>query len=158
MISAITNKGTCYTSSFNSSRQEDWTLLTLFKPETKVNKIVSHKKYGLKCKFSPDSKFIVTTSADHTAKLWNTEDNAFIKVSNYIYSEYSPSAVSISAEIRLVRYEKFTTMRIFLKNSTLQWPVNFIPPYKNKLVRFCLPPKNLAREILTVYYYIWYTV
>ena len=85
MISAITNKGTCYTSSFNSSRQEDWTLLTLFKPETKVNKIVSHKKYGLKCKFSPDSKFIVTTSADHTAKLWNTEDNAFIKVSNCIY-------------------------------------------------------------------------
>ena len=48
------------------------------------------------------------------------------------YSEYSPSAVSISADfaavrfifldkIRLVRYEKFATMRIFLKNSALQW-------------------------------------
>ena len=86
MISAITNKGTCYTCSFNSSRQEDWkpnedwTLLNLFKPETKVSKISSHKKYGLKCKFSPDSKFLVTTSADHTAKLWNTDDNTHIKV------------------------------------------------------------------------------
>jgi len=85
MISAITNKGTCYTCSFNSSRQEDWkpnedwTLLNLFKPETKISKISSHKKYGLKCKFSPDSKFLVTTSADHTAKLWNTDDNTHIK-------------------------------------------------------------------------------
>jgi len=79
MISCVTNKGTCYTSSFNSSRQEDWTLVNLFKPETKLNKINAHRKYGLKCKFSPDSKFLVTTSADHTAKLWNTEDNAYIK-------------------------------------------------------------------------------
>ena len=92
MISAITNKGTCYTCSFNSSRQEDWkpnedwTLLNLFKPETKVSKISSHKKYGLKCKFSPDSKFLVTTSADHTAKLWNTEDNTHIKVNQNLYT------------------------------------------------------------------------
>ena len=97
MISAITNKGTCYTCSFNSSRQEDWkpnedwTLLNLFKPETKISKISSHKKYGLKCKFSPDSKFLVTTSADHTAKLWNTDDNTHIKVNitKYILGRYN---------------------------------------------------------------------
>ena len=44
-----------------------------------------------------------------------------------IYSEYSPSAISISADfaavrfiflgkIRLIRYEKYATMQIFLKN------------------------------------------
>ena len=62
-----------------------------------------------------------------------------------MYSEYSPSAVSISADfaavrsifldkIRLVRYEKFATMQIFLKK--FRTPVNFIPHYKNRLVRF----------------------
>ena len=60
------------------------------------------------------------------------------------YSEYSLSAVSISADsatvrffldkIRLVRYEKFATMQIFLKK--IRTPVNFIPHYnKNRLVR-----------------------
>ena len=59
---------------------EDWTLNQMFKPETKTNKINAHKKYGLKCKFSPDSKFLVTTSADHTAKLWDTSNQEYISV------------------------------------------------------------------------------
>ena len=60
---------------------EDWTLNQMFKPETKTSKINAHKKYGLKCKFSPDSKFLVTTSADHTAKLWDTSNQEYISVS-----------------------------------------------------------------------------
>jgi len=102
MIAAITNKGTCYMSVFPNSGSEefprsnaieaailplgddatttaeDWTLNQMFKPETKTSKINAHKKYGLKCKFSPDSKFLVTTSADHTAKLWDTSNQEYI--------------------------------------------------------------------------------
>lgn len=34
----------------------------------------AHSKYGLKCLFSPNGKYLVTTSADHTAKIWKTCD------------------------------------------------------------------------------------
>lgn len=81
MIAAITNKGTCYTCSFKGRNPEDWSLLNLFKPDANIEKIAAHQKYGLKCKFSPDSKMLVTTSADNTAKLWHTKTNAFISVS-----------------------------------------------------------------------------
>lgn len=34
----------------------------------------AHSRYGLKCLFSPDGIYLVTTSADHTAKVWKTSD------------------------------------------------------------------------------------
>lgn len=70
MISAITNLGTCFVA---KSGGEDW---SLFKAAQTLDtdKIHAHKLYGLKCKFSPDSKVIVTTSADQTAKMWSTHD------------------------------------------------------------------------------------
>jgi len=37
-----------------------------------LQKIEAHKTYILKCCFSPDSKYLATSSADHTVKLWNT--------------------------------------------------------------------------------------
>ena len=40
----------------------------------------AHKRYGLKCKFSPDSTMLVTTSADQTAKLWSSSDRKLITV------------------------------------------------------------------------------
>lgn len=82
-IAAITNKGTCYTSSFASTSQEDWALLSLFKDGISIKKAQAHKKYGLKCKFSPDSKLLVTTSADHTAKLWDATSTESEPVSNF---------------------------------------------------------------------------
>jgi len=79
MVAIITNKGTCHVSSLASTGlQEDWSLLGLFKPDTKTETMIAHKKYGLKCKFSPDSKLLVTTSADCTAKLWDTSTYEFI--------------------------------------------------------------------------------
>ena len=84
MIAAITNKGTFVTAKFGrNASEEDWSLKGMFKPNnsTKINKVTAHKKYGLKCKFSPDSKILATTSADQTAKLWNTSDQDFISVS-----------------------------------------------------------------------------
>lgn len=34
----------------------------------------AHSKYGIKCLFSPNGKYLVSTSADHTAKVWRTCD------------------------------------------------------------------------------------
>jgi len=35
-------------------------------------KLKAHSAYALKCKFSPDSTLLATTSADHSVKIWQT--------------------------------------------------------------------------------------
>jgi len=40
-----------------------------------AHKIEAHSKYLLRCMFSPDTKLLATTSADHTVKIWNVLDN-----------------------------------------------------------------------------------
>ena len=42
----------------------------------------SYPRYSLCCQFSPDSSLLVTTSADHTAKLWRTSDFTLVQVSS----------------------------------------------------------------------------
>lgn len=44
---------------------------TTLKPK---HKFEAHKRAALKCKYSPDSKLLITTSADQTAKIWETQD------------------------------------------------------------------------------------
>lgn len=69
MLAAVNNKGVCYT----------WTLIsgvpgaesTRLNPKIKVQ---VHQKYGLKCRFSPDSTLLATTSSDQTARIWKTAD------------------------------------------------------------------------------------
>ncbi len=46
----------------------------------------AHKRYALKCKFSPDSTMLVTSSADQTAKLWSTADLKLITVKTFLFS------------------------------------------------------------------------
>ena len=43
--------------------------------------VPAHKRYALRCKFSPDSSMLATTSADQTARLWRTSDYELINVS-----------------------------------------------------------------------------
>merc|ERR1711972_1305014 len=38
----------------------------------------AHKRYALKCKFSPDSSVLITSSADQTCKLWRTSDYTLV--------------------------------------------------------------------------------
>lgn len=40
-------------------------------------KIQAHQSYATRCLFSPDSAVLLTTSADHTARLWRVNDPAF---------------------------------------------------------------------------------
>ena len=42
------------------------------------NKILAHKRYGLCCKFSPDSNYLVTSAADHKIKVWRTVDFSMV--------------------------------------------------------------------------------
>jgi len=44
-----------------------------------LQKIEAHKTYLLKCLFSPDNKYLATTSADHTVKIWNVKDFSLAK-------------------------------------------------------------------------------
>ena len=55
-----------------------WKLGDLIDGSTKIEplqKLQAHTKYILKCIISPDCKRLATTSADHTAKVWNMADN-----------------------------------------------------------------------------------
>lgn len=61
MVAAIDNIGTVH----------------IFSPAQKLVLLRSwkaHSNYGIKCLFSPNGKYLVTTSADHTAKVWKTCD------------------------------------------------------------------------------------
>lgn len=62
----------------------------------------AHSKYGIKCLFSPNGKYLVTTSADHTAKVWKTCD--ILKYNNSICDDqqqqhYSSSSIGGISEL-----------------------------------------------------------
>lgn len=71
-MAAVNNKGNCYIWSMTTSNGDEPTQL---RPKMKLP---AHKRYSLKCKFSPDSTLLVTTSADTTAKIWKTADFSLV--------------------------------------------------------------------------------
>lgn len=71
-LTAVTNKGSCHIwrivhtdSSQNILLESHFTMQ-------------AHKKYILKCQFSPDATLIATTSADGLARIWRTSDRTKI--------------------------------------------------------------------------------
>jgi G protein beta subunit-like protein len=71
-VAAANNTGKCFI----------WKLgekdTSIFDP---LQKIEAHNTYILKCLFSPDpNKYVATTSADHTIKLWNAKDFSLAKI------------------------------------------------------------------------------
>lgn len=69
-MAAINNKGLCYIWDLTSSDRKD----ELTKMNAKI-KFVSHNRYGLKCKFSPDSKLLATTGGDLLLRIYHTDDD-----------------------------------------------------------------------------------
>lgn len=67
-LAAVNNQGRCHI----------WSLFYDFPGESlqlkPQNEILAHTRQALKCKFSPDSMLLVTTSADQTASVWRTKD------------------------------------------------------------------------------------
>jgi len=73
-MAAVNNKGHCYVWALSSGEPKESSKLV---PK---NKILAHEgRYSLCCQFSPDSSLLVTTSADHTAKLWRTSDFTLVQ-------------------------------------------------------------------------------
>ncbi|XP_077525950.1 MTOR associated protein, LST8 [Haemaphysalis longicornis] len=67
-LAAIDNKGMCYLFLLGSGNDNQ-----ISSPE-RLLKFVAHKRYGLKCRFSPDSELLATSSADTTAQVWKVCD------------------------------------------------------------------------------------
>ncbi|GFR14012.1 target of rapamycin complex subunit lst8 [Trichonephila clavata] len=66
-MAAVDNKGNCYTFIIGSRGK-------MHAQPTRHLKFQAHDTYAIKCKFSPDSTLLVTTSADCSAKIWRTAD------------------------------------------------------------------------------------
>lgn len=67
-MAAVNNKGNCYIWNLKSSND---TQLSSLQPKQKIE---AHKRYAVRCKFSPDSNYLVTCAGDSTAKLWLAPD------------------------------------------------------------------------------------
>ncbi|ALC48296.1 Lst8 [Drosophila busckii] len=67
-MAAGNNKGNCYIWELSSSPNQHLSTIT-----ARV-KIPAHNRAILRCKFSPDSRMLVTTSGDGTACIWKIED------------------------------------------------------------------------------------
>ncbi|PIK49498.1 putative target of rapamycin complex subunit lst8 [Apostichopus japonicus] len=68
LLTAVNNKGTCYVWRLTPGKED---ILSELHPKCKKE---AHRKYALKCKFSPDCTLLATTSADQTVKIWKTAD------------------------------------------------------------------------------------
>lgn len=89
-MAAVTNKGNCYVTApqpldnaaiLSTIGTPNFDPLSGPPPSSTIlpsKKIAAHKRYALKCKFSPDSSVLVTSSADQTCKLWRTSDYSLI--------------------------------------------------------------------------------
>lgn len=64
-LAAVDNSGSCFVYQLKAGSK----MSTLLERRLKFS---AHKKYALKCKFSPDCTLLITTSADTTAKIWLT--------------------------------------------------------------------------------------
>jgi len=71
-MAAVNNKGNCYVWSLSAPGLKESTTLQPKKW------FCAHKRYVLCCKFSPDGAILATSSADHSVRLWSTDD--FTKV------------------------------------------------------------------------------
>uniref|UniRef100_A0A1B6JXY3 Target of rapamycin complex subunit lst8 n=1 Tax=Homalodisca liturata TaxID=320908 RepID=A0A1B6JXY3_9HEMI len=72
-MAAVTNRGRCFI----------WELPAMFVEELTLIQhramIEAHQRYALRCKFSPDSKLLITSSADQTARLWKMGEYEFFR-------------------------------------------------------------------------------
>ncbi|CAG5910905.1 unnamed protein product [Menidia menidia] len=67
-MAAVNSSGNCYVWNLTGGMGDEVTQLI---PKTKIP---AHKRYSLRCKFSPDSTLLATCSADQTCKIWRTSN------------------------------------------------------------------------------------
>ncbi|KAL1497225.1 hypothetical protein ABEB36_008221 [Hypothenemus hampei] len=66
-MASVNNKGKAYIWSLTANVDSS----TSLKPR---HKFEAHKRAALKCKYSPDSSMLITTSADQTARIWESDE------------------------------------------------------------------------------------
>jgi len=64
LCAVANNEGTCFVYQLGPDSTNQFELLKQFE---------AHKRYVLKCLFSPDTKSFATASADHTVRIWDTK-------------------------------------------------------------------------------------
>ncbi|KPI95660.1 Target of rapamycin complex subunit lst8 [Papilio xuthus] len=69
LMAAVNNKGSCYV----------WSLAGSPPRPAPRKHLRAHNKYALRCKFSPDSTMLVTTSGDCSARVWRTSDWSLLR-------------------------------------------------------------------------------
>lgn len=137
-MAAVNNRGSCYIWTLSGSNEHQLTKTT---PKLKIE---AHKKYALKCRFSPDSTLLVTTSGDSTARIYKTPDFGLYKeikvensrwIWNAIFSNDSKYLFTASSEgiARLWKIETKTIEREYVGhqkskvlNENINW-AKFIP-------------------------------
>ncbi|KAJ7984708.1 hypothetical protein DPEC_G00357560 [Dallia pectoralis] len=67
-MAAVNSSGNCYVWNLAGGMGDEVTQLI---PKTKIP---AHKRYSLRCRFSPDSTLLATCSADQTCKIWRTSN------------------------------------------------------------------------------------
>ncbi|XP_063239155.1 target of rapamycin complex subunit lst8 isoform X1 [Bacillus rossius redtenbacheri] len=72
-MAAVNNRGHCYVWGLTGGVGAEPTKLN---PKHRLD---AHRRYGLKCQFSPDSTLLVTTSADTTLKIWRASDFTLLR-------------------------------------------------------------------------------
>ncbi|CAB4069586.1 MLST8 [Lepeophtheirus salmonis] len=75
----LNNTGNCFVIPLKEAPKESKNPIRTGICDDEKTEIQAHKKYALRCKFSPDGKILATTSADQTSKLWNTDDYSLKK-------------------------------------------------------------------------------
>ena len=73
-MAAVDNEGNCFSWNLAGGFGE----LPLRTPPAPNYVFQPHKRYALKCLFSPDSTLLATSSADGTAKIWRTIDMSLL--------------------------------------------------------------------------------
>lgn len=66
-MAAVNNKGNCYVWNLSNNKE---TQLTETMPKLKID---THTKFALRCKFSPDSNYLITTSIG-VVKIYQTDN------------------------------------------------------------------------------------
>lgn len=120
-LAAIDNKGDCYLFSLKPGNES-----APSRPIRRI-KLKAHQQYGLKCKFSPDSTLLVTTSADKSAKVWKTA-TLFHSLDEQKPSSESekespsppPTSETITTEVRGWKVAEATPM-VELKDPNQRW-------------------------------------
>ncbi|XP_040573311.1 target of rapamycin complex subunit lst8 [Lepeophtheirus salmonis] len=78
-LAFVNNTGNCFVIPLKEAPKESKNPIRTGICDDEKTEIQAHKKYALRCKFSPDGKILATTSADQTSKLWNTDDYSLKK-------------------------------------------------------------------------------